>query len=135
MRFQAATGAIFAGLAVVLGAFGAHALRGTMTPENLAIFKTGTEYQLYHGLALLLLAALHGRLACGHRAAISGWLFAAGVLVFSGSLYALAMTGIMWLGAITPIGGVCMIAGWIVLAINAFFAPDQSAVPNPQSER
>jgi uncharacterized membrane protein YgdD (TMEM256/DUF423 family) len=121
MRFQATTGAIFAGLAVIFGAFGAHALKDVLSPENLAIFRTGVEYQMMHGLALLLLAALHDRLACNHRAAVTGWLFAAGVIVFSGSLYALALTDIKVFGAITPIGGVCMIAGWIIFATNSFF--------------
>ena len=132
MRFQATTGAIFAGLAVVFGAFGAHALKDRITPENLAVFRTGVEYQMTHGLSLLLLAALHDRQACNHRAAVTGWLFTAGVLIFSGSLYALALTGIKIFGAITPIGGVCMIGGWIVFATNAFFG--QSAIRNPQSE-
>src|SRR5690349_8914929 len=123
MRFAATTGAVFAGFGVMLGAFGAHVLKDSLTPESLAIFKTGTEYQLYHGLALLLLAALSGRLACDHRATATAWLFTAGVIVFSGSLYALALTGMKWLGAITPIGGVCMIVGWFVFAINAYMGP------------
>lgn len=129
MRFQASAGAVFTGLAVVLGAFGAHGLKDTISPDMLAVFKTGTDYQLAHGIALLLLAALHGRLGCDRRSAVSGWLFTAGILVFSGSLYALATTGIRSFGAITPLGGVCFIAGWIVFATNALKAPSSNTTP------
>ena len=114
-RTLVATGAVLAFLAVGLGAFGAHGLRDRVTPEALAIYQTGVQYHAMHSLALLLLAALtpHMRL--------SPWtarLFVAGIVIFSGSLYALAMTGQKWLGAITPIGGLCFLAGWLILAFS-----------------
>lgn len=137
MRFQATAGAVFAGLAVVFGAFGAHGLKGTIPPERLETFQTGVQYQLAHGIALLLLAALHGRLACNHRAQATAWLFTAGIVLFSGSLYALALTGMGTFGMIAPLGGLSMIVGWAVFAVNAGLSrppsPDHSTDNNPQS--
>lgn len=101
-------GAGFMFLAVGLGAFGAHALKQRLEPDMLAVFETGVRYQVYHALALLLLAALRGP----HKAA---WCFTAGVVVFSGSLYALALTGVRKWGAITPIGGLLFLAGWLLV--------------------
>jgi uncharacterized membrane protein YgdD (TMEM256/DUF423 family) len=100
---------------VAAGAFGAHALRDRLTPDLLAVYQTGVSYHLVHGLGALL-AALIAPTSGGRRARIAGWLFVAGTVVFSGSLYVLALTGIRWLGAITPIGGVSWIAGWVLLA-------------------
>lgn len=97
---------------VALGAFGAHALKNRLSPEMLAVFETGVRYQAYHALALLLLAALRGP----DRA---GWCFLAGIVLFSGSLYALALTGARWLGAITPLGGLLFLAGWLFLALKS----------------
>lgn len=115
------TGAIVAGLGVVLGAFGAHGLKTRVSAEMLAIFETGVRYQMYHALALLavgLTAARHG----GALIQASGWLFVAGVAIFSGSLYLMTFTGARWLGAVTPVGGLLMIAGWVALAFGALRA-------------
>ena len=113
-----ATGAALCGLGVLLGAFGAHGLRARVTPEMLAVFETGVRYHLVHGLALLAVAWAAGRWPSGLITA-AGWLFVIGVIIFSGSLYVLSITGIRWLGAITPIGGLCFTVGWLVLAIGA----------------
>ena len=99
-------------LAVGLGAFGAHALKGTLEANGLTdVWNKAVLYQFVHALALLLLATLPGasRLAC--------WLFLSGIIIFSGSLFILALTNIRWLGAITPIGGLCFLAGWLCLII------------------
>ena len=115
-------GAVAGLIGVGFGAFGAHGLRGRLTPEMLAVFETGVRYQMYHALALLLTAALIARpgIGGGKLIAAAGWLFAAGIVLFSGSLYLLAVTGVTILGAITPIGGVAFLAGWACLAIAAF---------------
>lgn len=102
-------------LAVALGAFGAHALRERLSPEMLAIWKTANEYHFYHALALLLVGIL-ARQARAPGFDIAAVCFLAGTLVFSGSLYALALTGTRWLGAITPIGGLLFLFGWGWLA-------------------
>lgn len=111
-----AIGAGFAGTGVALGAFGAHGLRSTLSPEMLAVFETGVRYQMFHALALLALGLSanrwHGRLI-----AVAGWLFVTGILVFSGSLYLLATTGAVWLGPLTPVGGLGLILAWLCLAI------------------
>ena len=114
-------GAVFGFLGVALGAFGAHGLKGTLAPEMLAVFETGVRYQVYHALALLALGLSGDRLP---RALTlwAGRLFAGGVVVFSGSLSGLAVTGIKWLGAITPFGGAALLAGWAVLAVAAWRA-------------
>ena len=111
-------GAVAGLIAVGFGAFGAHGLRGRLTPEMLAVFETGVRYHMYHALALLLVAALATRMD-GKAIAAAGWLFVAGIVLFSGSLYLLAVTGVTVLGAITPIGGVAFLAGWASLAIAA----------------
>src|SRR6478736_5973943 len=104
---------------VGVGAFGAHALRGRLSPDMLAIFETGVRYQMYHAIALLAVAAMMSR-AEGRAVLVAGWSFIVGILIFSGSLYALALTGVTMLGAITPIGGLAFLAGWVALAIAAF---------------
>jgi uncharacterized membrane protein YgdD (TMEM256/DUF423 family) len=109
-------GALAGVVGVGLGAFGAHGLRGRLTPEMLAVFETGVRYQMYHALALVATAALMGRLD-GRFINAAGWLFTAGIVLFSGSLYAVALTGVSLFGAITPIGGVAFLAGWACLAI------------------
>ena len=114
-RSVAVTGAVFAGLAVAIGAFGAHGLEDRVAPERLATFEVGARYHMYHALGLFLVAWSRGVL----KDALTLWvarLFVAGIVVFSGSLYALVLTDTGWLGAITPIGGVCFIAGWGTLA-------------------
>ena len=117
-----ATGATLCGLGVLLGAFGAHGLRGRITQEMLAVFETGVRYHLLHGLALLAVAWAASRWPSS-LISVAGWLFIAGILIFSGSLYVLSMTGVRWLGAITPIGGLCFAIGWLVLAGGAMRAP------------
>jgi uncharacterized membrane protein YgdD (TMEM256/DUF423 family) len=111
-------GSLSAMLAVALGAFGAHALRASITPLRLVTFETGVRYQMYHALALILVALLTAHLP-KRLSAAAGWLFVAGTLFFSGSLYALALTGTRSWGAVAPIGGVCFLAGWICLAWTA----------------
>src|SRR3954452_19518345 len=108
-------GAISACIAVAAGAFGAHALKDLVTVDRLAVWETAARYQMYHALGLLLVAYLAGQKTAG-PARVSGWLFVAGTVLFSGSLYALTLSGITWLGAITPLGGVAFIAGWLILA-------------------
>ena len=112
-------GALMGFVGVGLGAFGAHALRGRLSPEMLAIFETAVRYQMYHAIALLAVAAMMSRID-GRSVVIAGWSFIVGILIFSGSLYALALTGVTMLGAITPLGGLALLAGWVALAIAAF---------------
>lgn len=110
-----AVGALSGAVAVICGAFGAHALRSWVAADLLAAFETGARYQMFHALALLGIAALLGRVR--HAAlAVAPWLFLGGTVLFSGSLYALAMTGFRAFGAVTPLGGLCFIAGWLALA-------------------
>src|SRR6516165_8892910 len=104
-RTFAVLGALSAALGVVAGAFAAHGLRGRVSADLLAVFETGARYQMYHALGLLAVAR-----------AVAGWLFVAGIVLFSGSLYLLALGSPSWLGAVTPVGGLCFIAGWAVLA-------------------
>jgi uncharacterized membrane protein YgdD (TMEM256/DUF423 family) len=112
-------GAIAGFLAVTLGAFGAHGLRGRLSPEMMAVFQTAVQYNIYHALALLLVSAMMGRLG-GWLIQTAGWSFVAGLVLFCGSLYALALSGVTILGAITPIGGVAFLIGWACLAFAAF---------------
>jgi uncharacterized membrane protein YgdD (TMEM256/DUF423 family) len=116
-RTFAAAGAISAFLAVAAGAFGAHALRARLTPDLLAVFETAARYQMYHALALLAAAWAASRWPVGSLRA-AGWLFIAGTIVFSGSLYVLSLTGQRWLGAITPLGGLLFLAGWLALTVG-----------------
>ena len=102
-------------LAVIAGAFAAHGLKARLGTESLAVFETGARYHMYHALAMALAALVPAR-----RASIA---FMGGIALFSGSLYLLALTGIPILGAITPIGGLCFIAGWALLAWRAFKGP------------
>jgi uncharacterized membrane protein YgdD (TMEM256/DUF423 family) len=111
-------GAVSAFLGVAAGAFGAHALRARLAPDLLAVFETAARYQLIHALALVLVGVgLEREDRAAARAA--GWLFLAGTVLFSGSLYALALSGVRVLGAVTPLGGVCFLAGWAALAVAA----------------
>lgn len=107
-------GAALGALGVALGAFGAHGLEARVTdPAQLEWWHTAARYHLLHAVALLGVAAHPA------RPRVAGWLFVAGIAIFSGSLYVMALTGLRWLGAITPIGGVCLIAGWVALALAA----------------
>ncbi|MBN2731337.1 MAG: DUF423 domain-containing protein [Balneolaceae bacterium] len=110
-------GSINAFVAVALGAFGAHALKDRLSANMLAIFETGVQYHFYHALGLLAVGLIATHLPNSSLVKWSGWLMAFGILLFSGSLYVLAATGIKWLGAITPIGGTAFIAAWVILAI------------------
>ena len=112
-------GSISGGLAVALGAFGAHALRARLTPDLLTTFESGVRYQMYHALALLAVALAMTRVPTTSLLNLAGWLFVAGTLLFSGSLYLLCFTHKRWLGAITPFGGLAFIAGWVCLALAA----------------
>ena len=119
-RIFIAIASILAGLAVAGGAFASHALREKLTERALEIFETGTRYQMYHSLALLLVAVLLSRAEASQTLLISsGSAFLVGIALFSGSLYALSLSGIKWLGAIAPLGGVAFLVGWSCLAIAA----------------
>ena len=114
-------GALFAFVGVALGAFGTHALQGKVKPEDLPIWETAVRYQLYHALALIAAGIIRQlpQTPQPDLVAKSGLLFAAGIVVFSGALYLLVFTGRRWLGAVTPLGGLLMLAGWIALAWGA----------------
>jgi len=116
-RIFVTLGALSAALAVAAGAFGAHGLRGRLSPELMAVFDTAARYQMNHALGLLAVAWASRSL--GSSAAAAGWLFVAGTVLFSGSLYLLALGGPRWLGTVTPLGGLCFIAGWAALAWSA----------------
>ena len=111
-------GALLAGLGVALGAFGAHGLRATLAPQAFGWWQTAVDYQMWHALGLVALAALRGV-----RTGLPALLIGAGTLVFSGSLYAMALTGARGLGMITPLGGLLLIAGWALLAWRAASRP------------
>jgi uncharacterized membrane protein YgdD (TMEM256/DUF423 family) len=124
-RFFLALGAASALVAVVAGAFGAHALRARLSPDLLEVFETAARYQMYHALALLAVGLVLSRVSVGGGAWLgaAGWLFLAGTLLFSGSLYALALSGVRWLGAVTPFGGAAFILGWALLAVAVWRTP------------
>jgi uncharacterized membrane protein YgdD (TMEM256/DUF423 family) len=109
-------GAVSAFVAVAAGAFGAHGLKGRLSAEMLSVFEVGVRYQMYHAFALIAVAWAVSRWP-GTLATTAGWLFVAGTVVFSGSLYLLSLTGQRWLGAITPLGGLAFLAGWLCLAM------------------
>lgn len=110
------SGAVFMALGVLFGAFGAHALKKILSPDMLAVFNTGVEYQFYHALGLLLVGSIGFRIE-SKWLNWSGIFLIFGILIFSGSLYALSISGIKILGAITPIGGLAFVAGWFCLAV------------------
>ncbi len=117
-----ALGSINAALAVILGAFGAHALKARISPEMLSVYHTASQYHFYHALGMLLIGALASQFRNPGALQLSGFLMLAGIVLFSGSLYILAVTGVTWLGAVTPLGGVAFIAAWVVLAYAAMRA-------------
>jgi uncharacterized membrane protein YgdD (TMEM256/DUF423 family) len=113
--------AILGGLSVAAGAFASHALREKISERSLEIFETGARYQMYHALALLVVALLLSRIESPPPTLLaSGWLFIIGIAIFSGSLYALSLSGVKSLGAITPLGGAAFLAGWGALAFAAW---------------
>ena len=109
-------GSISGALAVMIGAFGAHGLKNKLCEQMLTVYKTGVEYHFYHTFALLGIGLLAMHVKSPLLTA-SGWAMTAGIVIFSGSLYALSISGVKILGAITPIGGLCFIAGWVLLAM------------------
>jgi uncharacterized membrane protein YgdD (TMEM256/DUF423 family) len=109
-----ALGCVNAALAVAAGAFGAHGLRERVEPRALEIFETAARYHMFHAFAMIVAGVIAA------RAATAGWIFQAGIVLFSGSLYALALTGVKGLGAITPIGGLAFLIGWLWLAFAAW---------------
>ena len=121
-RIFLAIAAAFGGISVILGAFASHALKDKLSDRALEIWETGTKYQMYHALALILVALLLSRLPGSTPLVVAGYSFIAGIVLFSGSLYALSLSGIKILGAVTPLGGVAFITGWIALAIAAIIS-------------
>jgi uncharacterized membrane protein YgdD (TMEM256/DUF423 family) len=109
-------GALAAALGVALGAFGAHALKARLSADMLAVWQTAVQYHLWHALGLIAIGLLAQHLPASVPVRVAGWLILAGIVLFSGSLYALAATGTRWLGAVTPFGGACFIAGWLAVA-------------------
>jgi uncharacterized membrane protein YgdD (TMEM256/DUF423 family) len=112
-------GAVLGFLGVAFGAFAAHGLRSRISPDMLAVFETGVRYQMYHVFAVLIVAAAIGHAGSARLLVLAGWSFVAGILLFSGSLYALTLSGVGVLGAITPVGGVLFLIGWACLAAFA----------------
>lgn len=115
-KFFLLAGSIAMALAVALGAFGAHGLKNMLTDEMLDIFETGVKYHFYHAIGLLVIGLVAQHMSESLLLQWAGWMMIAGILIFSGSLYILSIAGIRWMGAITPIGGVCFIISWILLA-------------------
>jgi len=109
-------GAVNAAVAVAMGAFGAHGLKEAIEPSLIAVYQTGAQYHIFHALGLLLVGVI-ARDCPSRLVNVSGWLLLAGIVLFSGSLYLLAITGVRWLGAITPFGGTAFIIAWLLLAV------------------
>lgn len=105
---------------VAMGAFGAHGLKTVLTPEMLAVYKTGVDYQMWHALSLALIAIIRQQAPESPVLKWAGWLMLGGIILFSGSLYLLAILNIKWLGIITPFGGVCFLLAWALLAFFAY---------------
>lgn len=119
--FFACLGAVFAATSVAAGAFGAHALKSILDPPMLTVYETAARYQMYHALGLFVVAWVWRE--TGQSLAIkAGWLLCTGILLFSGSLYLVALAGIKWMGALTPLGGVSFIGGWTCIALAAWRA-------------
>ena len=121
MKLFFGLGALFAALGVAFGAFGAHALRSSLSAADLATFETGVRYQMYHAFGLFVVAWATTQWNA-QTVQAAGWAFVIGTVVFSGSLYVLVLSGARWLGAITPLGGVALISGWALLAWSALRA-------------
>ena len=114
-------GALSAMIAVAAGAFGAHGLKQILSPDMLATFHTAADYQFMHSIALIVIGTLH-KVSARQSHISSGWTMLAGIIIFSGSLYVLSLTGVKWLGMITPVGGVCFIVAWLILAFSYLFS-------------
>ncbi len=112
-------GSVNAFLAVALGAFGAHGLKSKLTTEMLEIYDTAFKYHIIHAIGMILIGIIAHWIAHANLLNWSGWLLFIGILIFSGSLYILSITGMRWLGAVTPIGGLSFLAGWLLLAVFA----------------
>lgn len=117
-----ALGALLCAAAVAAGAFGAHALKARLAPDLLAVYRTAVEYHFSHALGLVLVGIVASRMADATFATASGWVMLAGIALFSGSLYLLALTGTRWLGAVTPLGGLAFMVAWVLLAVAALRA-------------
>lgn len=117
-KFLISSGALSAALSVILGAFAAHTLKSRMPPETLAIFQTGVQYQFYHSLGMIFIGIIVQFTESSTLLTAAGWLMLAGILIFSGSLYIICLTGIRGFGMITPVGGTAFIVAWVMLAIG-----------------
>ncbi|MBU8880994.1 DUF423 domain-containing protein [Bacillus sp. FJAT-29790] len=117
MKIFIILGAVNAFLSVALGAFGAHGLEKSVEPKYLEIWKTGVNYQMFHAIGLLIIGVLLGKLPASTLLSWSGWCMLIGIILFSGSLYALTLTKVGVLGAITPLGGISFLAAWVLLII------------------
>ena len=133
MRLYVMIGALLALLGVMLGAFGAHGLKNILDASALATFEVGVRYQMYHALAILLVGGLAAQasLVWRKRAAL---LFIIGSVLFSGSIYLLVLTGQKWLGPVTPLGGLCLMLGWVVLVVGVIKGADNGAEIRPGSD-
>ena len=120
MRILFIIGSLFAALSVLLGAFGAHGLKNRLSMEDLAIFETAVRYQMYHALGILIMGVASFYLT-EKLVSIPAYFLILGIIIFSGSLFLLVFTNLRWFGAITPIGGLCLIIGWLLLAYNIYF--------------
>ncbi len=119
MKIWLIVGACLAALSVLIGAFGAHGLKSKISIHDLATFEIGVRYQMYHALAILLLGVISNYFPDSLISPVA-YFMVIGVIIFSGSLYLLVLTDIKWFGAITPLGGICLIIGWILLAVNIY---------------
>ena len=117
LRWPLVVGGLLALTAVMAGAFGAHGLRGVVSARGLEVFQTAVTYQMYHSLALILLALLSGAGLSVRLLSVGAGFFAAGIVLFSGSLYLLVLTSMSWPGPVTPIGGVCFMVGWVLMVV------------------
>lgn len=117
-KFYLLLGSINALLVVLIGAFGAHGLKARLTAENMAIFQTGVQYHFYHAVGLILVGLIAWHIPTSPYLRWSAWLMITGIILFSGSLYALSITNIRWLGMITPVGGMAFIIAWLLLSIG-----------------
>ena len=120
MRILLIIGSLFAAFSVLMGAFGAHGLKNRLSMEDLAIFETAVRYQMYHALGILLMGVASFYLT-EKLVSIPAYFLILGIIIFSGSLFLLVFTNLRWFGAITPIGGLCLIIGWLLLAYNIYF--------------